>query len=123
MKNHARTVFHLSACSRALAAAALALAVGACSDGNSEEHLVPFHELVEQGVTRYLGEYSPMSTTQQGNVVSYHFGEGDGPLEERRPGGDRDKNAARTRGGCPGRTGTGRREKGGTRCCSHRCIP
>jgi hypothetical protein len=69
---------------RALAAVALALLLGACSNGNSnnnqEDAAVPFQELVDQGITRYLGMYSPMSTTQVGDVVNHHFGTGDGPL-------------------------------------------
>lgn len=63
---------------------AVALLLGACSSGNNNDDTeltsYPFEELVEQGVTRYLGMYSPMSTTQQDDVVSYNFGEGDGPL-------------------------------------------
>jgi hypothetical protein len=59
--------------------------LGACSDGGDNSQTAPpvtypFQELVEQGATRYLGVYSPISTTEEGNVVNYHFGEGDGPL-------------------------------------------
>lgn len=70
-----------------LAAAALPLFVGACSDDNNNNHdnnnpetPVPFQELVDQGVTRYLGVYTPMSSVQDGDVVNHQFGEGDGPL-------------------------------------------
>ena len=42
---------------------------------------VPFQELYEQDLDRYLGIYSPMSSTRQsGGTVSHQFGEGDGPL-------------------------------------------
>lgn len=80
MKTLPRNTSLFATCSRGLAAATLALLASACSDNNSEENLVPFHELVAQGVTRYLGMYSPMSTSEEGDVVNYHFGEGDGPL-------------------------------------------
>jgi len=36
--------------------------------------------LIDQGVTRYLGEYSPMATETRGDVVNHNFGGGDGPL-------------------------------------------
>lgn len=71
---------------RYLAATTIVLFVSACSDSdndnvnNSPETVSPFQELVDQGVTRYLGMYSPMGTSQQGNVVNHNFGEGDGPL-------------------------------------------
>ena len=72
--------------SRAMAGVALSLLLGACSDSNGnlfilpEQNTPPFQELVDQGVTRYLGMYSPSSTTADGDVVSHHFSEGDGPL-------------------------------------------
>jgi hypothetical protein len=67
------------------AAVALTLMLGACSNGNDNLQATapaayPFQELVEQGATRYLGVYSPISTTEAGNVVNYHFAEGEGPL-------------------------------------------
>jgi len=72
---------------RAVAGLAVAISLVACSNGNdngtlldSGQPTVPFQELVDQGVTRYLGLYSPSSTTQSGNVISHQFGAGDGPL-------------------------------------------
>lgn len=70
---------------RTLAVAALALLAGACSDGSDNVEIgngeaVPYQELVEQGVTRYLGMYSPMTASQDGDVVNHQFGAGDGPL-------------------------------------------
>ena len=42
---------------------------------------VPFQELYEQGVDRYLGTFTPMlSQDVDGGAVSHFFGEGDGPL-------------------------------------------
>jgi len=58
----------------------------ACSDSNNSPEPVvgpikaPFQELIDQGVTRYLGDYSPMATETQGDVVNHNFGGGDGPL-------------------------------------------
>lgn len=66
---------------------AVTLSLGACSNGNGNDfnfddgqETVPFQELVDQGVTRYLGMYSPSGTSQSGNVISHQFGAGDGPL-------------------------------------------
>jgi hypothetical protein len=73
-------------CSRSLAIAIVALLASACSDSDndndrdSQKAVPPFQELVEQGVTRYLGMYSPMGTSETGDIVNHHFGEGDGPL-------------------------------------------
>ena len=81
MKIHHLRAGRFSVFSCGLAVVAATLVLGACSDSNDNAQTsVPFQELVEQGVTRYLGMYSPMSTTQEGNVVNYQFGEGDGPL-------------------------------------------
>jgi len=45
------------------------------------EPRVPFQELYDQGVDRYLGVYTPMlSQTADGGAVTHVFGEGDGPL-------------------------------------------
>jgi hypothetical protein len=58
----------------------------ACSDSNNSPDPVvgparaPFQELIDQGVTRYLGDYSPMATETRGDVVNHNFGGGDGPL-------------------------------------------
>lgn len=40
----------------------------------------PFTVLFEQGIVRYLGLYSPMSSETENNVVTHTFGTGDGPL-------------------------------------------
>ncbi|MEM9256769.1 MAG: pectin acetylesterase-family hydrolase [Pseudomonadota bacterium] len=62
--------------------------MGACSDSsdNSENSTlaaaaVPFQELYDQGVDRYLGAFSPMSSQRlEGGVTQHNFGGGDGPL-------------------------------------------
>ena len=42
---------------------------------------LPFQELYDQGVDRYLGVFVPTATERlMGNVVKYQFGGGDGPL-------------------------------------------
>ncbi len=75
-----------SAVSQGMAGIALSLLLGACSGGSNNGLQItgpdtpPFQELVDQGVTRYLGVYSPSSTTEDGNVISHSFSEGDGPL-------------------------------------------
>jgi hypothetical protein len=77
----------LSTCfSRAIFAVGLIALLGACSSGSSNSNsglppaALPFQELVDQGVTRYMGEYSPSTTAQVGNSIEYSFGVGDGPL-------------------------------------------
>ncbi|MDX1733215.1 MAG: pectin acetylesterase-family hydrolase [Halioglobus sp.] len=55
----------------------------ACSDNdnNSDDSLnQPFAEILAQGVDRYLGVYTPMTSETSGNVVTHTFGAGDGPL-------------------------------------------
>ncbi|MEZ5556777.1 pectin acetylesterase-family hydrolase [Haliea sp.] len=62
----------------------------ACSDSTDsvvapveppvEPAAVPFQELLDQGIARYLGEYTPMLSEQDGDVVNHSFGAGDGPL-------------------------------------------
>lgn len=65
----------------------------ACSDSNyqpppitpspapeAEPEPVPFAELYEQGVDRYLGEFTPMSAEPADGIVQHTFGAGDGPL-------------------------------------------
>jgi hypothetical protein len=65
--------------------ATLTLAAG-CSDNNNSPNAVvgpataPFQEIIDQGVTRYLGVYSPMMSETDGEVVNHSFGGGDGPL-------------------------------------------
>ncbi|MCP5131809.1 MAG: vtpJ-therm [Pseudomonadales bacterium] len=68
-----------------LAAVSLILAAGCSDSNNSPDPVVgpvaePFQELIDQGVTRYLGVYSPMVTETEGDIVNYTFGAGDGPL-------------------------------------------
>lgn len=41
---------------------------------------MPFQEIYDQGITRYLGQYTPMSSESEGGVVQHKFGGGDGPL-------------------------------------------
>jgi hypothetical protein len=41
---------------------------------------VPFQELLDQGIARYLGEYTPMLSEQDGDIVNHSFGAGEGPL-------------------------------------------
>lgn len=69
---------------RTLGVAALALLLSACSGDNKGAFdtpaAAPFAELYQQGILRYLGLYSPSSTTVDGDVTSYAFGTGDGPL-------------------------------------------
>lgn len=70
---------------RALVAAVLLPVVVACSDGSdapsvADQSPAPFAELYEQGIIRYLGEYTPMQSQQDGDVITHSFGAGDGPL-------------------------------------------
>jgi hypothetical protein len=57
-----------------------------CSDNNDSPDAIlgpavaPFQELIDQGVARYLGAYTPMSSETDGDVVNHSFGAGDGPL-------------------------------------------
>lgn len=41
---------------------------------------VAFQEIYDQGIVRYLGEYTPMMSEASGDVVNHTFGAGDGPL-------------------------------------------
>lgn len=68
---------------------AVLLLIYGCSDGshdpaNGASHTrsgPPFQELYNQGVDRYLGEFTPMtSETVGGGVIEHTFGAGDGPL-------------------------------------------
>ena len=62
------------------------LSLVACSDGSDNRNaqalpsVEPFHELFEQGITRYLGRYTPMLSEQDGDAITHSFGVGDGPL-------------------------------------------
>jgi len=68
-----------------LAAAGTLLASG-CSDNNNGPAPIvgpagaPFQEIIDQGVTRYLGAFSPMLSETDGDVINHRFGAGDGPL-------------------------------------------
>ncbi len=68
---------------RLFAVAACLLALGACSDGNNNNNnnnQEPFAELIEQGIARFLGLYTPMTSETIDGVTTYTFGAGDGPL-------------------------------------------
>lgn len=77
----------------AIALGALLPILTACTDGSDsgplapvappevvEPEAVPFEELLDQGIARYLGEYTPMLSEQDGDIVNHSFGAGDGPL-------------------------------------------
>ena len=53
---------------------------GSSSGGGTEPEAMPFQELYDQGITRYLGLYSPMLSEVDGDIVQHKFGAGDGPL-------------------------------------------
>jgi len=61
---------------------ALAALLAACSDGGDSrrEAVAPFAGLYAQGITRYLGAYTPMLSEVDGAIVRHQFGGGDGPL-------------------------------------------
>jgi hypothetical protein len=65
---------------------AAALFLTACSDGsdnrpdNGGGATMPFQEIYDQGITRYLGQYTPMQSDVDGDVTKHKFGAGDGPL-------------------------------------------
>lgn len=65
------------------------LLIFGCSDssdnpangGSNAQAEPPFQELYNQGVDRYLGEFTPMtSEAVDGSVIEHTFGAGDGPL-------------------------------------------
>jgi hypothetical protein len=59
------------------------LMLAACSDGGSSDNsadTAPFQEIIDQGVTKYLGDFSPMETSEVGDLTVHQFGGGDGPL-------------------------------------------
>lgn len=76
----------------ALCVCLLSLSIlAACSDSSDKTRSEPepalpeptvaaFQELYDQGVTRYLGEYTPMLSEADGDIVNHSFGAGDGPL-------------------------------------------
>lgn len=70
---------------RSLALAVFAV-LPACSDngGGAQDagggDAQPFAELFDQGITRYLGIYSPMLSESEGDTFVHRFGTGDGPL-------------------------------------------
>lgn len=55
-----------------------------CSDGSGGGNgstTAPFQELYDQGIDRYIGVFTPMtSETLEGDVTRHSFGGGDGPL-------------------------------------------
>tara|TARA_R110002110_G_scaffold205066_1_gene416644 strand:+ start:37356 stop:38486 length:1131 start_codon:yes stop_codon:yes gene_type:complete len=56
-----------------------------CSDSSDNSSTAPpaatpFQEIYDQGVIRYLGEYTPMLSEADGDIVNHSFGAGDGPL-------------------------------------------
>jgi hypothetical protein len=67
-----------------LLACASALLLSACANDNNGNfdppREMPFAELYEQGIIRYLGLYSPSASEVDGNVTRHAFGVGDGPL-------------------------------------------
>jgi hypothetical protein len=61
--------------------------LAACSDDSDDRSLdggspaaEPFAELYSQGILRYLGDYTPMLSEPDSEVVNHFFGTGDGPL-------------------------------------------
>ena len=81
---------------QALIGIALVSVLAACSNGNGNNNLSttlgepepeqpvedvnPFQELVDQGVTRYLGVYTPMMSEVDGDVINHRFSASDGPM-------------------------------------------
>lgn len=68
-----------------LATSSLLVTAG-CSDNDGGNDAVvgpataPFQEIIDQGIARYQGVYSPMLSEAEGDVVNHNFGGGDGPL-------------------------------------------
>ena len=64
----------------------VAIPISGCSDGSNNSTPpatanAPFQELYDQGVDRYLGEFTPMTSERlEGGVTRHSFGGGDGPL-------------------------------------------
>lgn len=60
--------------------------LAACSDGSDNAPDMgapppaPFAELIDQGIARYLGLYTPMLVQQDGAVTNHFFAAGDGPV-------------------------------------------
>ena len=71
-------------------AALLLPLLAACSEDGSDRSgvastepqpaVAPYQELYDQGITRYLGEYTPMLSEEVDGVVTHTLGAGDGPL-------------------------------------------
>ena len=67
---------------------ALSAMIVACSDGSSHNNsaspdpsMIPFQELYDQGVDRYLGVFTPMtSDILEGGITQHSFGGDEGPL-------------------------------------------
>jgi len=45
-----------------------------------EPVVTAFQEIIDQGIIRYLGLYTPMLSEPDGDIVNHSFGAGDGPL-------------------------------------------
>ena len=62
------------------------LLLSACSDGGNDSNggnnggAEPFAEILAQGINRYLGLYTPMTSEITDGITTHTFGTGDGPL-------------------------------------------
>lgn len=66
---------------RSVAVGLCMLTLGACgSNNNNNDDDEPFAEILAQGINRYLGIYTPMTSEEVDGVVTHTFGTGDGPL-------------------------------------------
>lgn len=60
--------------------------LAACSDGSDSmpevrpPQSVPFAEIFDAGIVRYVGRYTPMLSQQDGAVTNHYFAAGDGPV-------------------------------------------
>lgn len=62
---------------------ALIAAIGllaACSSDSSDRDTRPYAEILGQGVDRYLGTFTPMSSEEADGVVTHRFDSTDGPI-------------------------------------------
>jgi Pectinacetylesterase len=84
-----KTPFHASLTRplfQALTGIAMTGVLAACSGGGGngfdlggDEDVNPYQELIDQGVGRYLGEFTPMLSETTGDMTIHRFGTGDGP--------------------------------------------
>ena len=81
MFTHSKTLYALALCGL--------VATAGCSDNNGGNNAVvgpatvPYQEIIDQGITRYQGAYTPMlseADDTDDSVVNHSFGGGDGPL-------------------------------------------